>query len=335
MPSVAEILKQTGLSDDQIAALDAKVVSGFSSVLTTAESERQDARAAAAQAEQDRKAASAAATQAESERVAAVTAQEAAEVAKRANAEFYDQSIAPALNNWGTEKSNLEAQVAYYKAQNEGARAAGFIPAEAPAYQPPAAIPGNGQARDASGRYVANMPGSVPGSPTFTMEDVRNGLGSTLGTLTDIQWKYQSLYGKPMPISPTELVRQAESVKLDPGVYAARNFKFAEKEAEMARSAAEEHDAKIRAEAAAPFEAKLAEAAKEKEEAVKATDRKWAEKIGSNPDVRIAQPSRFADVARAVKANERPDPLTLNEGQRRQATSAAIRQEIAEQQTVS
>jgi hypothetical protein len=335
MPTVHEILKQTGLTDDQIAALDTKVVSGFNSVLTTAESERQDAKAAAAQAELDRKASAQAAEKAEQDRQAALAAQEAAEVAKRANAEFYDQSIAPALNNWGTEKSNLEAQVAYYKAQNEGARAAGFIPAEAPPFQAPGSQPGNGQARDASGRYVPNAPGATPGSPTFTMDDVRKGLGSTLGTLTDIQWKYQSLYGKPMPISPTELVRQAEAVKLDPAVYAARNFKFAEKEADMARVAAEEHDAKIRAEAAAPFEAKLVELAKEKEEAVKATDRKWAEKIGSNPDVRIAQPSRFADVARAVKANERPDPLTLNEQQRRQATSAAIRQEIAEQQTVA
>jgi hypothetical protein len=331
MPTVAEVLKQSGLTDEQIAALDAKVVSGFGSVLATAESERQDAKAAAAQAEQDRKAAATAAEKAEQDRLATVAAQEAAEVARRANAEFYDQSIAPALNNWGTEKSNLEAQVAYYKAQNEGARAAGFIPAEAPAFQVPSPQPVNGQARDANGRYVSNAPGGTPGSPTFTIEDVRKGLGSTLGTLTDIQWKYQSLYGKPMPISPTELVRQAEQVKLDPAVYAARNFKFAEKEAEMARTAAEEHDAKIRAEAAAPFEAKLAELAKEKEEAVKATDRKWAEKIGSNPDVRIAQPSRFADVARAVKANERPDPLTLNEAQRRQATSQAIRQEIAEQ----
>jgi hypothetical protein len=331
MPTVKEILKQTGLTDDQITALDAKVVNAFGGVLTTAEQEHAAAQQAAAKAEQERAAAQTAAEKAEQDRVAALAAQEAAEVAKRANAEFYDQSIAPALNNWGTEKSNLEAQVAYYKAQNEGARAAGFIPAEAPGFQAPAAAPGNGQGRDAQGRYVPNAPGGTPGSPTFTMEDVKKGLGSVLGTVTDIQWKYQSLYGKPMPISPTELIRQAESVKLDPAAYAARNFKFAEKEAEMARAAAEEHDAKIKTETAAAYEAKLVEAEKAKEEAVKATDRKWAEKIGSNPDVRIAQPSRFADVARAVRANERPDPLSLNEQQRRQATSQAIRQEISEQ----
>ena len=53
-------------------------------------------------------------------------------------------------------------------------------------------------------------------------------------------------------------------------------------------------------------------------------------KIGSNPDVRIAQPSRFADVTRAVKNNECPDPLSLDREARRRATTAAIRQEISE-----
>jgi hypothetical protein len=235
------------------------------------------------------------------------------------------------LNNWGTEKANLEAQLAFWKAQNEGARAAGFIPAEAPVFQPQNVPPGNSQQRDAQGRYVAGAPGGVPGSPTFQgIEELRKDVGGALGVLTDIQWKYQSLYGKPMPISPTELVKQADALRLDPAAYAAHTFKFAEKEAEIAKKAQEEHDAKIRAEAAAPYEAKLAEAAKATEEAIKATERKWAEKIGSNPDVRIAQPSRFADVARAQKAGERPDPLSLNEAQRRQATSQAIRQETAE-----
>jgi hypothetical protein len=165
------------------------------------------------------------------------------------------------------------------------------------------------------------------------MEDVRNGLGQTIGTLTDIQWKYQRLFNEPLPISPTQLVREAEAQRLDPVVYAEKRFNFQAREQEIQRKAAEEHDAKIRAEAAAPFEAKLKEAEAARQKAIEETDRKWAEKIGSNPDVRIAQPSRFADVARAVKANERPDPLNLNESQRRQATSQAIHQELAEAAT--
>ena len=335
MPTVQEMLKQSGLSDEQIAALDAKAISAFSGVLTAAEQKEQAATQAAVKAEQERIAGQEAATKTEQERQAAQAAQEAAEVARRSNQQFYDESIAPALNNWGTEKANLEALIAYYKAQNEGARAAGFIPAEAPGFQAPqnAGQPPNGGApqRDAQGRYVAAAPGGTPGSPTFQgVEELRKEVGGALGVLTDIQWKYQSLYGSPMPISPTELVKRADALRLDPAAYAAHTFKFAEKEAEIAKKAAEEHDAKIRAEAAAPYEAQLAAAKMATEEAIKATDRKWAEKIGSNPDVRISQPSRFADVARAQKAGERPDPLSLNEGQRRQATSQAIRQETAE-----
>lgn len=271
MPTVQEILKQTGLSDEQITALDTKAVQAFTSVLSTAEQERQRA-----------------------------------EVERRANAQFYAESIAPALDSWATEKANYDAQLGYYKSQIESARASGLE------FAPPP-----GQQRDNQGRYVAGAPGGTPGSPTFTIQDVRDGLGSTLGTLTDIQWKYQTLYGKPMPISPTELVRQAEAQRLDPATYAARTYQFAEKEAEQQRKTQEEHDAKIRADAEA------------------ARDRHWAEKMGSNPDVRIAQSSRYADVQRAVKAGERPDPLMLNEQQRKQATRQAIRTEVIENESNS
>jgi len=331
MPTVQEILKQSGLNDEQIAALDAKAVSAFTGILSTSEQTQRAAQETTQKAEAERKAAQQAQEKAALEMQAAARDKEAAEAAKRANNEFYAESIAPALNTWGSEKANLEAEVAFYKKQNEAARANGFVPTEAPTFTAsPLPAASDGPPRDPKGRYVAGAPGGTPGSPTFTMEDVRDGLGSTLGTLTDIQWKYQSLYGKPMPISPTELVKQAETVKLDPATYAARTFQFAEKEAEISRKVAEEHDAKIKAEAEAPLQAKLAEAAKATEEAIKANDRKWAEKIGSNPDVRIAQPSQYAEVARAVKAGERPDPLALNEAQRKLATRQSIRSEMAE-----
>lgn len=330
MTTVQEILKQSVLNDEQIAALDAKAITAFTGVLTTAEQAQQSAQEIATKTEQERQIIAKEKELTEQERQAAVKEKEAAELAKRANDQFYGDSIVPALNTWGTEKANMEAQIAFYKTQNEAARASGFVPAEAPNFAPQSLPAANAQQRDGQGRYVAAAPGSIPGSPTFTMEDVRNGLGSTLGTLTDIQWKYQSLYGKPMPISPTDLVRQAEAVKLDPSIYAARTFQFAEKEAEIAHKVAEDHDAKIRAEATAPFETKLAEAEALRQKALQENDRKWAEKIGNNPDVRIAQPSRFADVARAVKAGERPDPLVLNDSQRRMSTQKAIHAEIAE-----
>jgi len=328
MPTVHEILKQSGLSDEQIAALDAKAITAFTGVLSTAEQERQAAQESAAKAEQERQAAATAKEAAEQERIAAAEAREAQELRKRSNDQFYEESIVPALNNWGNEKVQKDAELAFYKTQLEGAKASGFLPSETPAFQPQQTAP----TRDTQGRYVAAAPGSTPGSPTFTMQDVRDGLGSTLGTLTDIQWKYQRLFNEPLPISPTQLVREAEAQRLDPVAYAEKRFNFQAREQEIQRKAAEEHDAKIRQEAAAPYEAKLAEADKARQKAIEETNRKWAEKIGSNPDVRIAQPSRFADVARAVKSGERPDPLALNESQRRQATSQAIRQDISSEQ---
>ena len=41
MPTVAEVLKQAGMTDEQIAALDAKAMTGLGTVLSAAETERQ------------------------------------------------------------------------------------------------------------------------------------------------------------------------------------------------------------------------------------------------------------------------------------------------------
>ena len=68
MPTVNEILKQSGLTDEQIAALDAKAITAFTGVLTTAEQERKTAGEAAAKAEQERLAAQKEAEKAEQER---------------------------------------------------------------------------------------------------------------------------------------------------------------------------------------------------------------------------------------------------------------------------
>jgi hypothetical protein len=336
MPTVQEVLKQSGLSDDQIAALDAKAITAFTGVLSTAEQERQTAQKA--REESDRLALTAKEAQEKSELAAkqAAEAREAAEVAKRSNEKFYEESIAPALNTWGTEKANLEAQAAYYRTQNEAARASGFIPAEAPGFIPPNAQPQNGQppngqSRDAQGRYVPGAPGGVPGSPTFTMDDIDQRLGNGISNVGWAIQEYARLHpGGFLPDSFDKLTMEANNSRLPFRDYVARKYDFAGKQLAMQQKAAQEHDAKVAADAAAPYEAKLAEAAKAADEAVKANDRKWAEKIGSNPDVRIAQPSRFADVSRAVKAGERPDPLQLNDQQRRMATSQQIRSEIAE-----
>jgi hypothetical protein len=265
MPSVADVLRQSGFSDEQIKGLDAKVITTFDGILSTA-----------------------------------TAAQERAELEHRSNRQFYESEIAPALNNWGTEKGNLEAELAFYRAQNEAARVNGFVPAEAP------------QHRDGQGRYVPNTPGSTPGSPTFDVQKIYERAGDAVGIIADLQWQHQQLYGVPMPISPTELIRQADAQRLDPKLYAAKAFNWDSKRAELQKKSEEEHDAGIR---------KQAEAAR---------DAYWAERTGSNPDVRPPQPSRYSDMSRAVHAKALPDPLQLNDQQRRAATAQMIRKDISE-----
>ena len=103
MPTVQEVLKATGISDEEIAKMDQKVLEGFTKVVQTAEQAR-----------------------------------EAAELAQRAQAEQWDTKIAPALDEWGNKEANLTAQVNYYKTLAEKAKEGGFLPASEP-FTPPAA----------------------------------------------------------------------------------------------------------------------------------------------------------------------------------------------------
>jgi len=337
MATVHEILKASGMTDEMIAGLDAKAITAFNGVLSTAEQERKAAMDSASAAEQERKAALQAMTQAEKDRLLAREAQEAAELATRSYSEFYEKQIAPALTGWeeekkrlAIEKANAESKAAFFMSQIEGAKAAGFLPVDAPAFVLPQQSDPS-QPRDNSGRYLPNQPGGTPGSPTFMDPDaVIKRASDGLAILSDIQWRHQSLYGKPLPLSPSQLIAQADAVKLDPMTYAARTFNFDARQREIDEQHRSEERAKIAAEATAPFEAKLAEAEANRKKAIEENDRKWAEKIGSNPDVRIAQTSRYADVTRAVQNGERPDPLKLSDSQRRQATSTAIRADLAE-----
>lgn len=273
MPTVNDILKESGFTDEQITALEPKAVTAFTRVLSQAEQAR-----------------------------------EAAELAQRSNVDFYENKIAPSLANWDEERQRIEnaraqaaAEAAFYRTQAEAARTSGFIPADAPGFTP----------RDERGRYVAGVPGATPGSPTFDITKIYERAGDAINLLSDIAWEHEKLYGSKMPISPSELIRQADSVKLDPRTYAAKRFDWDKRREEIQKKEQEEHDAKIRAEAKAE------------------SDRQWSEKIGSNPDVRMPVPSRYADLPRAVQSGTRPDPLMLAEGERRAATRLAIRTELS------
>jgi len=275
MATVHEILLQSGFSPSQIAQLDANAVAAFSNVLSIAQQERQ-----------------------------------AAELAGRANTEFYETRIVPALTSWEAEQQQLEAakaraeqQAAFYR---QAAIAAGLVS-------------GDEQARDGQGRYIAGSGTGTPGSPTFIdPQEVVKRASDGLAILSDIQWRHQNLYGAPLPLSPSKLVGEADAAGLDPATYANRKFKFSEREQELERKRQQAHDDQIR------------------HDAVAERDKFWSEKSGSNPDVRQSPgSSKYGEVRRAVAEGKAPDPLKLTDQQRRSATRQAIHKEIEQREEAS
>jgi len=326
--TLAEVLKNSGWTQEQIDALDAKAMSGLTSYVSnieqTAAQKEQAAKDLAAKAEADRKAQEAAAE-------AARVAREAAEASERGWADFRDNVYNPGIAYWGEEKAKLAkaasdaaAEAAFYKAQRESYLSTLNIkPEDAPVFIPPAAS------------VVPPAP-KTPGTPTFTIDEVRNELGTSLGTVANIQWEYQTLYGKPMPISPTELLRQAEANKFkDPATYASQIFKFAEKKEEMRLAAAKAHDDAVAAAAVAEREAKYKEETDKLKAEFAAKERLRAEQAGSNPDTKLPPgSSKFSDLQRATKAGERKDPTKMTQAERRQTSLDNIHKALEERQAV-
>jgi hypothetical protein len=121
MKTVAEILKETGLTDEQIAAIDAKALTGFTTILSTAEQAR-----------------------------------EKAELAQRATSEKFETEINPALNQWANEKGAYETKFAAYKAALKAAEEGGYtIP---PMLKEATVTPTPARAED--GKFVAGSTGS-------------------------------------------------------------------------------------------------------------------------------------------------------------------------------
>ena len=329
--TLKEVLLQSGLTQEQIDALDAKVINSLGGVLTSAEQAQADAVAkqteaanAAAKAEADRKAA-------ETAQAAAKAAQDAADLQKRSVDEFWNNTYNPGVAAWGEEKARLAkeaadraAEAAFYKAQRESYLGTlGIKPEDAPEFKP---------ATDPAKPVV------TPGTPTFTDPNVLVAkVGDGFNVITDIAWKYSQLYpGQSLPIAPSELIKQADALKLSPSDYAARTFKFAEKEAERAAAAAKAHDDEIAARVTAEKEAAHKAEMEAKQKAWDAEKVKLAEQFSPNPNVNTPPGSaKFADLRRAQQAGERKDPLTMTAEERRKATLTNIHKAIEERQTVS
>jgi hypothetical protein len=325
--TLAEVLKQSGWTQEQIDALDAKAMSGLTDYVTgieqTAAQKEKAAQDLAVKAEADRK-------EAEAQAEAAKTARAAAEAAERGWADFRDNTYNPGLVAWEAERVKLAkaaadaaAESAFYKAQHASLKDLGFVPSDSPVFTPAAVI----------SPVDTNK---TPGTPTFTINDVRDQLGTSLGTVANIQWEYQTLYGRPMPISPTELLRQSEANKFkDPATYANSIFKFSEKREEIRQAEAKAHDDAIAAAAVAAKDESHKLELKKITDEFSAKERLRAEQAGSNPDTKLPPGSaKFADLQRAQKAGERKDPTRMTQQERRQTTLDNIHKTLEERQAV-
>jgi hypothetical protein len=226
--TVAEILKESGLTDEQIKAIDAKALEGLDKYATEAN-----------------------------------TSLEKAELALRAQREEYDKNIAPALASWADRDTAISTKLATYETFINKVKESGYLPKEIldtlPSFGTPQnpANPAPGT-RDASGRFVAGA-NPVPGSPAFVgdlKKEVSNELAAAFTFAADTQWKYRSLFGQEMPDPPTTLIREAAQNRMSPQEWAAKKYNFVQKEQERIQAA---EKAKIDA------AVKEAVAAKEKE----------------------------------------------------------------------
>jgi hypothetical protein len=319
--TVAEVLKQSGLTDEQIAAIDAKAMSAFGGVLTTADQAKKEAAEAAVKAEADRKAAEEAAANAKA-------AQDAADLQKRSVDEFWQNTYNPGVAAWEKERNDLAkkasdavAEAAFYKAQRESLKEQGIVLADAPTFTPPPA--------------PVIDPNKTPGTPTFSEDAFLKRVDQGVYTIQDIGWKYQQLYGTPIPISPSELISKADAIKLSPMEYAARTFKFAEKEEEHRQAAARKHDQEVAAKAIAEKEAAHKTEIEKLQSEFNAKEKLRAEQNGSNPDAKLPPGSaKFTELKRAVASGERPDPTKMTQQERRQLTLNNIHKAIEERETV-
>src|SRR5712691_8202577 len=216
-----EILKQSGLTDAQIDALDAKILTGFDTVLTTATS-------AQTQAQKDK---------------------DAAELAQRAQQDLYSGQIAPALDAWAIEKAQKDAEVAFYRTQAESAKAGGFIPKDAPGYVAPAA-------RDGEGKFVAGG-NQVPGSPAYLT--AQDGI-KAVSNVTWVMSEHQRLFGQPLPDDFETLMNEAVQNRMPFRDYADKKYGFAAKKAEIVTAKQKEHDDKIAKDTEARIRKEIAEA---------------------------------------------------------------------------
>lgn len=200
MPSIEEVLKATGLSDEQIKALDAKVVQGLTQwgdgIVGTSNQLK-----------------------------------EAAELKERQVRDMIAKEVNPALNNWENEKAAYAAREAAYKQAFEAAKAGGFIAPDINVQIPtsPTSDPNN-PPRNAQGQFVAGQ-NPIPGSPQYLTPQ------QALRLQNESLWlvgEHMRLHGQPLPDDLETIIKEADAQHMSFRDYASKKYNFDAKRQEFA-----------------------------------------------------------------------------------------------------
>jgi hypothetical protein len=210
------------------------------------------------------------------------------------------------INGVYNKLTESQAREAYYRAQAEKAKEFGFIPTEAPGAAPaaPAAPPAANPEppRAADGRFQANS-NPVPGSPQFMTKD------EGYQALANSAWyisEWARLHDGKMPDkSLEEMASEASSDRRKFRDHVENKY-FAPRRKEMAEKQQKERDDKLVADTRA------------------AVEKEYAQKFGSNPDLRQGQVSRFSRYTEGQNGSKPVYPGALNDRARKEQTRTMI-----------
>lgn len=215
--------------------------------------------------------------------------------------QFWTNTYNPGVSQWEAEKSDLARRIAASEARNAALERERQVLAEQGLVTESPVTPRNDR-----GQYV------TPGTPTFSGDanDIVSRASMGLAQIADVDYRHRALFNAPMPITPSQLIKEADARGVDPLSYAEQRFGFSKKETEIA-----------------------AQREKEKEQAIRDDERRkmtsqYTDSGGSfNP---MTASTSMSAIRRATQAGERKDPLKLDAAGRRKQALESIHRAVEE-----
>ena len=199
MPTVQELLKTSGLTDEVIAGLPKEAVAAFGGILTDAETKVSTAAQQAAEAAELRR-------QAELD---------------RKDIQKYVDDYSASLNDQGSLKAKYDAVVAYV----DSLKAQGFdvkLPVDvAPSSEKKPVVPGS----------------PAIGGNAVDEGKILGRVGNVMSQWLDANNEHIRLYGVPVPDPSTNIAEEAARARKPVGEYMAEKYKFRERQAAKEREA--------------------------------------------------------------------------------------------------